>query len=80
MLKKKTVPVSVKYALVLPQSVVDRIERCHQVAESNGYDLSVEDTLIRSVLVGVTRWEKKLGIGSNASPRHSGSSSSSSAE
>lgn len=80
MLKKKTVPVSVKYVLVLPQSLVDRIERCHQVAESNGYDLSVEDTLIRSVLIGVTRWEKKLGIGSNASPGRSNASSGNSAE
>lgn len=66
MLKKKSSPVSMKYALSLPQSVCDRIDRVRAVAEANGYELNVEDTLVRSITIGVTRWEKRLKIGSNA--------------
>lgn len=69
MLIKKTTPVSVKYSLTVPQSVRDRIDRVHAVAESAGYTLEVEKTLIRSIAIGLARWERKLGIGSNAATK-----------
>lgn len=72
MLKKKTPPVSLKYSLTVPKSLSDRIDRVRDVAEASGYELDVDETLIRSITIGVTRWEKKLGIGSNAAAQKAG--------
>lgn len=66
MLRKKTEKQSAKFVLVLEKSLQDRIERVRVVGNEQGYVLQVEDTLIRCITLAVARWEKVLGLGSNA--------------
>lgn len=69
MLKKKTPPVHLKIALAIPKSLADRIENVRRIAGQQGYELDIDETLSRCITSGVTRWEKALGIGSNAAAR-----------
>ena len=66
MLRKKTPPVQLKFVLSIPKSLADRIENVRRIAEQQGYELDIDETLSRCITSGVTRWEKVLGIGSNA--------------
>lgn len=66
MLKKKSPPVTLKIAITIPKSLSDRIDRLRAVGESQGYSFEIEDALVRAISVSLTRWEKRLGLGSNA--------------
>lgn len=69
MLRKKTPPVRLKIVLAIPKSLADRIENVRRNAAQQGYELDIDETLSRCITSGVTRWEKALGIGSNAAAR-----------
>lgn len=66
MLKKRTEKQSTKFVLELDRPLLDRIERVRAVGHEQKYVLHVEETLIRCITLAVARWEKVLGLGSNA--------------
>lgn len=66
MLKKRTEKQASKFVLTLEKSLLDRIERVREVAHSQGYEISMEETLVRCITLAVARAEKILGLGANA--------------